>query len=1094
MALRVGGHHAKGVVDTGCVKHSVCGMRVARKLGLKLTDTKRRLVGLGYRRATMSEPFVLHVGNLSTLTSVCVVEDEDFPFLLGLVDLSSLRIVIDLPSRRLIQPAFNEFEEIIAAITSADGEKGPEEPSPPPDPGEDARLLEEGKEHILQLIGDQATAEQRQEVLDLFVEYSDVWLRPKEGQMQVEPARFEVAGRPFKARLRRYNDVEMKELKAQCSPLIENGTLVPSKSEWAANPLLVPKAGGVWRMVVNYIPLNKSMVTDAYPIPLLWDNLQEIAGHEWYFSLDLTWGFWSHPLDQDSQHFTAFNTPFGLYEWTVLPFGIKNSPSIFQRSVDKIFGHLYRKGLRSYIDDLIIYADDWRSGIKTLREVLQACREGGVYLQLKKCQLARRVLDVLGNQVSRDGIQASPKKVEAIRRARTPRDKSELKSFMGTMGFVAKFIPHYSALAAPLFDLLQKRVPFVWGPAQEEAFVRLKGELEDQLLLSAPRGSDPLLICCDACDYGIGAFLLQQQEEDIVLIDTASKKLSDVQTRWDTREKEMYAIKWSLEKFRDYAKGIKTYVLSDHESLQWMVDTTVGKVQRWFLFIQQFHVEIHHLAGKDNLAADWLSRSVPEDEEEERDIEAMAVPSFPVGDLRSLSSTRIAPYVPTRTDFEKEQALCSEETLKDCYKSTDGLYYHIQTNRLFVPPALREPIMFWVHASPYGGHAGVNRMYRRLKTFVWWERMQESLREYKTACLVCQRSGPCRYRTLRHVLERPMPFQLVSCDYVGERWVFGVKWFYLVLIDHCTRYCLTIPVDRDPDASHAVKSFREEWFAKFGAPGGVLADRGVFRAEDFLEFVTKELQAYPLYSSPAYPRGNGLNESVHRGLDAAIGARLQYDSSTPFPDVLMQATLAYNATPHGALGCSPYFSLFGMHMPLPGWQFMDSGIEEKQRRAQLEESRRIAMVRAVLLADRELSLDRSMDFAAGDLIVYHLSPYQKGVILNRKADERVSYSSDWSLPQEVVEVKGRALMVKGILAKEPGEEVRQVPVAACRKLLSNIPPSLHKLASVSLDKEKPSHGGNYLEGGYARLGIENTTATSAVKKRKTADVSLSEGM
>ena len=170
-----------------------------------------------------------------------------------------------------------------------------------------------------------------------------------------------------------------------------------------------------------------------------------------------------------------------------------------------------------------------------------------------------------------------------------------------------------------LDDLLTEECPVRVGDRHEEAFARLKAEICDQVLLGAPRGTGPMIIVADASNRAVGCALLQIQKGEPVLLEFAAQKFSRAEERWDTREREAYAVKWSLEKFHDYVKVSRVIVITDHESLRWMDKASSGKVQRWALCIQQYDVQLVHVAGKHNVIADWLSRSVADDEEGRRD-------------------------------------------------------------------------------------------------------------------------------------------------------------------------------------------------------------------------------------------------------------------------------------------------------------------------------------------------------------------------------------------------------------------------------------------------------------------------------------------
>ena len=332
-------------------------------------------------------------------------------------------------------------------------------------------------------------------------------------------------------------------------------------------------------------------------------------------------------MEEEAKAYTAFITHKGMFEFEVLPFGIKNSPGVFQRSMDLIFGDLYGREVLTYIDDIIIFSNDEDQHYKLLGEVLRRCVEAGLFLRLSKSEVARPEVRLLGHRVSLDGIRPDEAKVESIRKAVAPDSKETLRSFLGTIGYLRQYIPNFSQITAPLNDLLKKGAEYTWTSGHGEIFEHLKEELCDKVLLCAPRGDGPLIIVCDASNRGIGCALLQMQQGDPVLLEFGSKKLSIAEQKWDTREREAFAIKWSLERFFDFTRAFPVIVVTDHESLRWMESSTCGKIQRWSLYMQQFDLRIVHLFGKMNVIADWLSRSIDADVE---DSDQALVPSFPV--------------------------------------------------------------------------------------------------------------------------------------------------------------------------------------------------------------------------------------------------------------------------------------------------------------------------------------------------------------------------------------------------------------------------------------------------------------------------------
>jgi hypothetical protein len=285
---------------------------------------------------------------------------------------------------------------------------------------------------------------------------------------------------------------------------------------------MVKKTTGEWRMCVDYRRLNDRMIGDAYPLPRLWDNLQRLARFHYYIKLDMNWGFWQLPIAEASKPLTSFLTHVGQFEFEVLPFGIKNSPSEFQRAVDSTFSDFYHEGVFIYIDDIAMASSTKGDLLQLFGRVLQRCTERGVFIKLKKCDFMRTQLPLLGHIVSAQGIAPQPRKVLAIRRATPPKSKAEVRSFLGAAGYLRRFVPHFAGTAAPLLALLKKHAPFVWGTEQIEAFTRLKELLCEEALLAAPQGDGPFVLTTDASDKGIGAALLQVQGSEFVILEYAS--------------------------------------------------------------------------------------------------------------------------------------------------------------------------------------------------------------------------------------------------------------------------------------------------------------------------------------------------------------------------------------------------------------------------------------------------------------------------------------------------------------------------------------------------------------------------------------------
>jgi hypothetical protein len=1043
----INGKEERVMADTGASR-SICSTETAQRLGLEFTTSTNRFVGLGEYQGTATKTVKLQLGEKVVDATFYVIERAGLPTLLGNAEMSHLNVFVDPKDKCVVD---RETLEVVALSIAMDQQVNEELKTIDHEckKDEEERRLQEVKNlfdektiHLKEVV--------KTELWKTLWMYKECWLHPRSGRIRKLKAKFEVEGPPIKGKYRRLPESMKEELEKQLDEMLKEGVLRPSKSAWGSVPVFVKKPDGKWRLCLDYRAVNKRMKTDVYPIPLLWDNLQQAAGHNVYTTLDLQWGFWNLPLDESCKEYTAIITHKGTFEFEVLPFGIKNSPGEFQRAMDTVFGDLYRKGVLCYVDDIVIYANDASEGITQLEEILKRCTSWGLSLNFKKCSFLSESVKLLGHVISEAGILPCPNKIAALKTARAPQAKGELRSFLGATGFLRRFIPNFSEIAQPLNNLLKKDAKYEWGEQENNAFMQLKNELREHVLLSVPHDKGIYALVCDASGGAIGSALMQYYQDEMDLLEFASRRLNETEQRWSTREKEAFAIRWSLERFRDYIKAGRVVVFTDHESLKWMHNATSGKVQRWSLYMQQFDLEIRHIAGKDNTLADWLSRSMADHTVENAEVDNIAVPVFSAADVSVCKQTLI-PQIPNVQQFVEGYKTMSTEEERELYKSNDGLYYHVRTNLLAVPSKLREAIMYWFHVGKYGGHGGLNKTLRRMRKWVWWPRMAQDVQEYIKGCLVCVcHTKPRRLQTASGVLSKPLPLQLISLDLIGPYRIKGEKRWILVIVDHATRFIMA-NATRSATAVEVVEVMQQQWCKVFLAPYGVLVDRGsCFISEDFRKYITTKLGAYIIYTSPYYPQGNGINEASHAAIKSLISKCLETGQSS-FEEAIDSAVWLHNATPHVAIGESPYYAMFGFEPVFPGWQQYQTVSDSAAIARQQQEMRQRALVKSRLLAQGFQAKEKQVK--VGDWVVFILSDYEKKCItLFSKSPNAEAHTTNWSLPAKVVEVKDKALVCH-VMGRP--YDVRQVSSSSVKVLSGMIPSTLVNLNLEMIDKDTP---------------------------------------
>ena len=1024
-------------------------------MGLRLTDEQRRFKGVGTGIGTRAESANVRFSERELKVNFWVVDQDDLPTLIGASDIRRLCVWIDPMRGCLVDPATCE---VVATAVEVENSGPFDVVTQKPLNADDHELRRQGHLVLEEKMTHLPDADMRARVHRVFEKYEKCWLRPVTGEVAGHQAYFEVEGDPVKSKLRHLTPELKKELDTHVDAMLKANVIRPSKSAWSSAPVFVKKKDGTWRLCLDYRRLNRQMTPDRYPLPLLWQQVQDAAHYRYYICLDLNWGFWNLPVAEECRKYTSFITHRGAFEFNVLPFGIRNSPAEFQRVMDDVLGELYSEGVMCYIDDIVIRAQCSSECIRLLKRVLERLCENGLYIKLQKSEILKDQVKLLGHTVGYGGILPDQDKVRAVWAARPPKNKQELKSFMGLASYLRKFVPRFSQVVAPLNQLLAKNATFEWSAECKGSFEDLKNLITDQVLLNAPRGSGYFVIATDASDYGIGAALMQDQKE-LVVLEFASKALNTSQRKWPTYEKEAYAIRWAVERFVDYIKTGWTIVLTDHQSLKWMDQAKSGKVQRWSLYMQQFDLEIVHIAGDLNNIADWLSRSVP-DEDEFCDEVAIEVPAY-VADGEKLEESKkvwsqaqgLIPYVPNVEDLKKgyETITPAEEGLT--YRAADGLRYSLRTDRLFVPKNCRDLFLFWFHCSRYGGHCGINRTIRRINKWVWWPNLSQDVRDYVKQCLTCLRQGaPPKAIIVSNVLTRPLPFQLISLDLVGPR-IWGCdSYYYLVIVDHATRFMATRSAPQLPSSRWVIEAFQESWMSVFQAPHSVLTDRGgQFRSSEFRTFVTEFLMAVLVHTSPYYPQGNAINEASHKAIESSLAASEKSPACRSFKDELADATLVYNSVPHSQTGQTPNYMMFGTELTLPGWQkYKRDHKSAHVRGAAFRMEKLRSLAQAQVTKDRLLTASEASVIKAGDWVIYFLSDYEKKANQSRPLADQ--YKAQWSLPARVKQVKDKMCIVESW--GESGFE-RQVPTHHVKKLEGTMPPTLVEANIKMIEKCEP---------------------------------------
>nr|ABA94837.1 retrotransposon protein, putative, Ty3-gypsy subclass [Oryza sativa Japonica Group] len=399
---------------------------------------------------------------------------------------------------------------------------------------------------------------------------------------------------------------ELAEVKRQIEELESKGYVRPSSSPWGAPVLLVKKKDGSERMVIDYRALNEVTIKNKYPLPRIDDLFDQLKGARVFSKIDLRSGYHQLKIRLEDIPKNAFSTRYGLYEFTVMSFGLTNAPAFFMNLMNKIFMEYLDQFVVVFIDDILIYSKNEEEHAEHLRLIMEKLRNHQLFAKFSKCEFWLDRVAFLGHVISSNGVEVDPSKVEAVLAWNPPKNVSEIRSFLGLAGYYQRFIEGFSKLARPMTELLKKEKKFQWSAACEDSFQEMKKRLTTAPVLTLPDIRKDFEIFCDASRQGLGCVLMQERK----VVAYASRQLRPHEVNYPTHDLELAAVVHALKIWRHYLIGNRCEVCTDHKSLKYIFTQTELNMRqrRWLELIKDYDLGIHYHPGKANVVADALSR------------------------------------------------------------------------------------------------------------------------------------------------------------------------------------------------------------------------------------------------------------------------------------------------------------------------------------------------------------------------------------------------------------------------------------------------------------------------------------------------------
>lgn len=408
---------------------------------------------------------------------------------------------------------------------------------------------------------------------------------------------------------------QAEEIKQQVEKLLKDNVVKESHSPWSAPVHVVPKkmdaSGQIkYRMVVDYRRLNEITVDDRYPIPNICDLFDKLGKSTYFSTLDLASGYHQIEIEETDREKTGFSTQNGHYEFLRMPFGLKTAPATFQRTMNNVLRGLQGIHCLVYLDDILIYSNGLQDHLTKLRAVFDRLRQTNFKIQLDKSEFLRKEVQYLGHTLTKDGLQPNNDKIQAVLTYPIPQTQTEIKRFLGFVGYYRRFVKDFSKITQPLTACLKKGKKVITDAKFIEAFQKCKELLINAPILQYPDMTKPFILTTDASEVAIGAVLSQGPVGSDKPVAYASRTLTDTEQKYSAIERELLAIVWATKHFRPYLYGNKFTVYTDHQPLAWLnkFKEVSSKLTRWRLRLLEYDFDIIHKNGKQNANADALSR------------------------------------------------------------------------------------------------------------------------------------------------------------------------------------------------------------------------------------------------------------------------------------------------------------------------------------------------------------------------------------------------------------------------------------------------------------------------------------------------------
>ena len=806
---------------------------------------------------------------------------------------------------------------------------------------------------------DQLSANILHDYCDVFPEDLPKGLPPKrfiEHKIKLEPG-----STPTFRNHHRLSPQDMDELKIHLKDLLDHGFIRESHSPYGAPILFAKKAGDTKRrLCIDYRDLNRITIKDRYPLPRVDELIDRLFGAKYFTKLDLRSGYHQVRVAEEDIQKTAFNTRYGQFEYLVVPFGLTSAPSTFMALMNHILHPYLDKFAIAYLDDVLIYSKTLEEHELHVRTILDEFRKHKLYAKESKCEFFKSEVKFLGFIVGADGVKVDPAKIEAVKVWPVPKSITDVRSFLGFVGFYRKFIKNHSAVVAPISDLtktLTQGSKFIWTPAAQIAFEQMIDALCSAPVLVLPDPTKPYVVTTDASGYALGACLMQDHGNGLQPIVYMSKKMLPAETRYPIHHKEMLAIVCALKEWRHYLHGaqFKIRILTDHKSLvHFNSQPKLSERQaRWNEFISEFgnDIIIEYQEGKKNVVADALSRRadyIDDTSTTTTTTTTSTTANVSIDDIKlnddSIDNNLNTISVSINTTLTQQiqdgyqlDSLCKQilvgnvsklkknvkaRTAVQRFSVSNGLIYY-DIKRIYIPDvvSLKTLIISEHHDNKLAGHIGYQKTYDNITRNYYWPNMYIDIKLYVRSCLICQRTKSENRKPAGLLHPLPIPirrWQCVTMDFIVQ--LPKTKNGYdaiMVVVDKLSKRAYFIPTTTTATAPDtALLYFKHVSKNGHGIPEIIVSDRDSKFTSLFWKSLWSLLDTKLAMSTAFHPETDGQTERMNRTLEQMLRAYSNKQQDN-WDELLPYCEMAYNNSKNVSTGYSPFFLNYGQDMSLP---------------------------------------------------------------------------------------------------------------------------------------------------------------------------------